>query len=128
MNDPKRGGRGQEEKEGPRILPLEDEQELLEAYYDGRRIPSPMGGHLDPIRVQTEDDGSGTVIFECSSSSLRFALPVKKATRTERRKVREVQAEDREPGCPRHGADQLLVRVGKNLVCPLCGVRYGKAG
>lgn len=128
MNDPKRGGREREGREGPRILPLEDERERLEAYYEGRRMPSPMGGHLDPIRVQMEDDGSGTVILECTSSSLRFALPVKKATRTERRKVREMQDEDREPACPRHGADQLLVRVGKDLACPRCGVRYGKAG
>ena len=126
MDDRRRGGGDEERKEGPKILPLEDEKELLESYYEGRRVPSPMGGHLDPIRVQMEDDGSGTVIFECSSSSLRFSLSVKKATRTERRKVREMQEEGREPHCPRHGPDQLLVRVGKALVCPRCGVRYGR--
>lgn len=130
MADARRGGRGRDEDEGPRILSLDDNEELdaiLEAYYEGRRVPSPVGGHLDPIRVQLEDDGSGTVIFECSSSSLRFSLSVKKATRTERRKVREMKDGEQDPSCPRHGPDTLLVRVGRDLVCPRCGVRYARA-
>lgn len=133
MADARGGGRaGREDREeGPLILPLKggkELEEILETYYEGRRVPSPMGGHLDPIRVQIEDDGSGTVIFECSSSSLRFALSIKKATRTERRKVREMMDGKQDPHCPRHGPDQLLVRVGRDLVCPRCGVRYARAG
>lgn len=122
-----RRGREGGEQEGQKVLPLENREEVLDAYYEGRRPPSPMGGHLDPIRVQMEDDGTGTVIFECSSSSLRFFLPVKKATRTERKKVREMRDGEQVPTCPRHGADQPLMRVGSELVCPRCGVRYGKA-
>ena len=100
---------------------------LLQRYYEGNRLRSPMGGFLEPLRVRPEDDGTGTVLFECSTSSLRFSLAVPKATRTERKKVKEQQEDDLEPTCPRHDdPPRALQRVGDHLVCPACGVRYGR--
>lgn len=100
---------------------------LLKAYYRHGHLPSPMGGFLEPLRVRHEADGSGTVLLECSASSLRFELTVPKATRTEKASVKEAQVAGRIPECPRHEAPtQRLQRVEGYLVCPLCGVRYGK--
>jgi len=107
-------------------LELENADEVLEHYYAGSQLPSPVGGFLAVIHVQPEDDGSGTVLLECLSSSLRFALPIKKATRTERKKVREMMENEMDPHCPRHG-DLRLQRVGANWICPACGVRYARA-
>ena len=87
---------------------------------------SPMDGFLAPLRVRSNDDGSGTVVFECSASSLRFELAIPSATRGEKKKVKKVQEEGEDPNCPRHDPPQHLNRVGPYLVCPLCGVRYGK--
>ena len=89
-------------------------------------MPSPMDGFLAPLRVRSDDDGSGTVIFECSASSLRFSLAIPSATRGEKKKVKKVQDEGDDPNCPRHHPPQRLNRVGPYLLCPLCGVRYGK--
>ena len=107
-------------------MPLSDEKGLLGVYYEGNRLPSPMGGFLMVLRVQPEEDGSGSILLECNSSSLRYRLNVNKATRTERSRVREMMAEGDEPKCPRHG-DQLLIRVKNDYLCPLCGVRFAKA-
>ena len=117
-----------EEPTEPRHEPLalENEKDVLRHYYEGSQLPSPMGGFLAVIHVQTESDGSGTVIFECLSSSLRFKLPIKKATRTERAKVKEHMEGGQDPACPRCH-DRRLSRVGPNWVCPSCGVRYAKA-
>jgi len=104
---------------------LAREKELLRHYYEGNRLPSPTGEFLMVLRVQPEADGSGSIILECSSSSLRYRLNVNKATRTERAKVREVLEKGGEPRCPRH-VNQLLIRVKNDLQCPLCGVRYAK--
>ena len=112
--------------EGDTPFPLSDEKELLRLYYEGNRLPSPTGGFLMVLRVQPEADGSGSILLECNSSSLRYRLNVNKATRTERTKVRDTIEEGREPRCPRH-VDQLLFRVKNDLVCSLCGVRYGRA-
>ena len=112
--------------EGDTPFPLSDEKELLQLYYEGNRLPSPTGGFLIVLRVQPEADGSGSILLECNSSSLRYRLNVNKATRTERTKVREMIEEGREPKCPRH-VSQLLIRVKNDLLCPLCGVRFGKA-
>ncbi len=89
-------------------------------------MPSPTGGFLMVLRVQPEPDGSGSILLECNSSSLRYCLNVKKATRTERTKVRELIGEGHEPKCPRH-PNQPLTRVKKDFLCPLCGVRYARA-
>ena len=108
-------------------LELPDQRAQLKRYYQGARMPSPVGGFLEPLRVRTEDDGSGTLILECSASSLRFVLPIPAATRGERRTIKKSQADGNDPTCPRHDPSQWLNRVGPYLVCPLCGVRYGRA-
>ena len=107
-------------------LSLPDPKRLQKLYYAGLQLPSPEGGFLEPLRVRPEDDGSATAIFECNTSSLRYALSIPKATRTERAKVKEAQEEGNDPQCPRHGPGNRLIRVGHELVCPLCGVVYGK--
>jgi len=107
-------------------LRLDNEKQLLKSFYAGQQLPSPMGGFLELLRVRAGEDGKSLAIFECSASSLRYAIEIPKATRTERKKVREVKKEGDDPDCPRHGEGTRLVRAGKDLVCPLCGVAYGK--
>jgi hypothetical protein len=105
---------------------LAGEKEVLRLYYAGQQIPSPMGGFLMLLGVRPKPDGSASVLFECSASSLRYWLEVPSATRTERSKVRAVQKEGDDPDCPRHGTAVRLVRAGTELLCPLCGVSYGR--
>jgi hypothetical protein len=107
-------------------LPLPDEEGLLDLYYAGGRLPSPSGGFLMVLGVRPEDEGPGLIILECTSSSLRYHLNVPKATRTERKKVRDMIVEGRDPKCPRHQGE-LLTRIRHDLACPKCGVRYAKA-
>lgn len=107
-------------------LPLKG-KEILKRYYSNQYLESPMGGALHELRVRPEPDGSGTVLFECSASSLRYELKIPKATRRDKEKVKEQQEEGRDPVCPRHeDPPEKLLRNGDNLVCPRCGVRYGK--
>ena len=111
-----------------RGIPLEGGKKLLQQYYAGARLESPHGGTLHLLRIRPEDDGSGTVLFECAVSSLRYELHVPKATRTDRKKVKDQQDEGREPFCPRHvETPEKLIRSGDQLVCALCGVRYGRS-
>lgn len=108
-------------------LRLPDPSGYREAYYAGKPMISPMGGRLEPLTVRLEDDGSGTVILECSSSSLRYALTIPPGSRSERRKVKEWESsEGLEPRCPRHGKEVRLVRKGDDLACPRCGARFGR--
>lgn len=117
------------EKEGPDAIPLKKKRkEILESYYEGTQIPSPVGGFLEPIRVKYGGAGDGKVLFDCLASSLRFELTIPKATRTERRKVRKMLDEGEDPVCPRHGRGTLLVRNDRDLVCPKCGVRFARVG
>ncbi len=88
---------------------------------------SPVGGVLEVLRVQRVGDGSAKLILECNSSSLRYELPIKKATRTEKTKVKQSLLEGIDPTCPRHGESRRLTRVGPTLVCPACGVTFGRA-
>ncbi|MDZ7780922.1 MAG: hypothetical protein U5R14_13455 [Gemmatimonadota bacterium] len=108
-------------------LQLENQKQLLKRYYQGRQMESPNGGHLIRLGVLPDEDGGAVAIFECSVSSLRYELPIPKATRTERQKVKEALESGRDPSCPRHGSGHALVRSGKDLVCKACGVAYGKA-
>ena len=108
-------------------LEVENPRAVLKAYYAGVQIPSPNGGFLMPLGVRGLEGGRAVLFLECSASSLRYRVEVPKATRTERSKVRAMQAEGDDPTCPRHGRHQRLLRVGKELVCPLCGVVFGKA-
>ena len=107
-------------------IALPDEKTQLRRYYQGAQMPSPMGGFLEPLRVRTEEDGSGMVVFECSASSLRFALAIPAASRAEKKGVKNAQEAGEDPVCPRHEPTLKLNRVGPWLVCPLCGVRYGR--
>ena len=109
-------------------IPLEGGKKFLQQYYAGARLESPNEGTLHLLRIRPEDDGSGTVLFECSVSSLRYELHIPKATRTDRKKVKDQQAEGRDPFCPRHlDPAEKLIRSGDQLVCSLCGVRYGRS-
>lgn len=107
-------------------LYLDDEKQLLKQYYSGQQIESPNGGFLMLLGVRRSDDGTATAIFECSVSSLRYSVVVPKATRTERKKVKEALEAGEDPDCPRHGPETRLVRAGQELVCSLCGITYGK--
>lgn len=107
-------------------LTLPDEEGLLCLYYDGGRLPSPSGGFLMVLGVQPDPEGSGSVFLECTSSSLRYRIRVPKATRSERKKVRDLIDEGGGPECPRHRGE-LLVRIRHDFSCPRCGVRYAKA-
>ncbi len=108
-------------------LRLDDEKQLRKLFYAGQQLPSPMGGFLEPLGVRHWPGGGALAFFECSASSLRYAMEIPKATRAERKKVREVQEDGGDPDCPRHGEGIRLVRAGKDLVCPVCGIAYGKA-
>jgi len=112
--------------ESDQRLTLSDEENLLRLYYDGGRLPSPSGGFLMVLGVQPKDEGSGSILLECTSSSLRYQMNVPKATRSERKKVRAMIDEGSDPKCPRHQG-QPLVRIRHDLACASCGVRYAKA-
>ena len=107
-------------------LQLDNEKQLLKAYYAGQRIESPNGGFLMLLGIRALEGGSAIGIFECSASSLRYEVEIPKATRTERKKVREVIDAGDDPDCPRHGDGARLVRAGKDLVCTECGIAYAK--
>ena len=112
--------------ESDRRLTLPNEDALLRLYYDGGSLPSPAGGFLVVLGVRPEDDGSGSLLLECTSSSLRYKMSVPKATRSERKQVRALIDEVGDPKCPRHQG-QFLVRTRHDFVCSSCGVRYAKA-
>lgn len=107
--------------------PLDNEKQLLKAYYAGKRMESPNGGFLILLGVRALEGGVAIAIFECSASSLRYEMEIPKATRTERKQVRDALDEGDDPDCPRHGEGARLVRAGKDLVCPACGVAYARA-
>ena len=105
---------------------IEKAKQLLKQYYAGQRMESPNGGFLILLGIRPQEGGKALGVFECSASSLRYEILIPKATRTERKKVRDALQEDRAPDCPRHGPDFLLSRAGKNLVCSRCGVAYAR--
>ena len=107
-------------------LQIEKAKQLLKQYYTGQRMESPNGGFLILLGVRPQEGGAALGVFECSASSLRYEIVIPKATRTERKKVRDVLQQGGEPSCPRHGPDFRLVRAGKNLVCSRCGVAYAR--
>ena len=107
-------------------LQIEKAKQLLKQYYTGQRMESPNGGFLILLGIRPQEGGAAVGVFECSASSLRYEIVIPKATRTERKKVREALQQGGDPGCPRHGPDFRLVRAGKNLVCRHCGVAYAR--
>lgn len=109
-------------------IPLPREKKLLEKYYAGERLSSPLGGQLDILGVRGGDKGTGRVLMECNASSLRFVLMIPKATSSEKAEVKKVVEGGEDPHCPRHGPRFPLSKSGKEWVCHLCAVSYGKAG
>ncbi len=105
---------------------IEKARQLLKEYYAGQRMESPNGGFLILLGIRPQEGGKAVGVFECSASSLRYEIVIPKATRTERKKVRDVLQQGGDPDCPRHGPDSRLVRAGKNLVCSSCGVAYAR--
>ena len=108
-------------------LQVDDEKRLLKQYYAGQRMESPNGGFLMLLGVRPIEGAGAVGIFECSASSLRYEIDIPKATRTERKKVKDVLDEGDDPDCPRHGPGTRLVRAGRDLVCMACGVAYARA-
>lgn len=108
-------------------LQVDNKKQLLKQYYTGQRMDSPNGGYFMLLGIRPGETGNALGIFECSASSLRYELVIPKATRTERKKVRDVIDGGKDPDCPRHGPSARLVRVGRNLVCTDCGVAYARA-
>ena len=108
-------------------LQLDNEKQLLKQYYAGQRMDSPNGGYLMLLGITQTEGGEAVGIFECSVSSLRYEVVIPKATRTERKLVREVIEAGEDPDCPRHGPGSRLVRAGRDLVCTACGVAYARA-
>lgn len=107
-------------------LRLDNEKQLLKQYYAGQQIESPNGGFLMLLGSRPSEDGA-VAIFECSATSMRYRVLIPKATRSERKKVKErVDAGD-DPDCPRHGSSARLGRAGRDLVCSACGIPYGRA-
>jgi hypothetical protein len=108
-------------------IPLPKGKKVLERYYAGKRLGSPLGGFLDVLGVKEGKDGMGRVLLECNTSSLRFVLVVPKANRAEKATVKEALEAGDDLFCPRHAFYQRLSKSGKNWICPLCGVSYGKS-
>ena len=107
-------------------LRMEKGKQLLKHYYAGQRMESPNGGFLILLGISPQKGGTAMGVFECSASSLRYEIVIPKATRTERKKVKDVLQAGGDPDCPRHGPDFRLVRAEKNLVCSHCGVPYAR--
>jgi len=105
---------------------LVEDKSLMKSFYAGQQIPSPIEGFLIPLGLRGNGSGGAVALFECSASSLRYQLEIPKATKAERAQVKEIQDAGGEPDCPRHGAGARLLRAGKDLVCPHCGIAYGK--
>ena len=105
---------------------IEKARQLLKEYYAGQRMESPNGGFLILLGIRPQEGGTAVGVFECSASSLRYEIVIPKATRTERKKVRDDLQQGRDPDCPRHGSEFRLVRAEKNLVCSHCGVAYAR--
>ena len=108
------------------VLQLENEKQVLKQYYGGHQIESPNGGFLMLLGIRGTSDGA-IAIFECSATSMRYEVSIPKATRTERKKVKDQLAERDDAECPRCGEGNRLGRVGPDLACGRCRVAYAKA-
>lgn len=106
---------------------LAEAKKMERLFCSGRQVPSPMGGFLVPLGVKSEGDGTSTVLLECQSSSLRYQLPIRKATRTERSKVKDQIEEGLDPLCPRGEEGPSLTRRGNDWYCPRCNIKFGRA-
>lgn len=102
-------------------------KKVLERYYAGKRLESPLEGSLDVLGIREGKNGVGRVVLECNASSLRYVLMIPKATKEEKAKIKKALEAGDDLFCPRHRPDQRLSKSGKNWICPLCGVSYGKS-
>ena len=117
----------EKESVGFGVEELAEAKKMERLYCSGRQIPSPMGGFLVALGVRAESDGTSWVLFECQSSSLRYQLPIRKATRTEKSKVKSQTDEGLDPLCPRGEEGPSLVRRGSDWYCPRCNIKFGRA-
>ena len=108
-------------------IPLPKSKKVLERYYAGRRLESPLGGFLDVLGIREGKNGVGRVMLECNASSLRFVLMIPKATKVEKAEIKEALEAGDDLFCPRHGHESRLSKSGKNWICALCGVSFGKS-
>lgn len=90
-------------------------------------MESPLGGKLEFLGFQANEDGSSRLFFECSASSLRFDMTIAKGTRRDREKIKEQMAGGADGTCPRCFGYYPLDRVGKKIRCSHCGVSFGTA-
>ena len=107
-------------------LPIDYQKQVLKQYYAGARMDSPNGGFLILLGIRPGEAGTAVGLLECSVSSLRYRIVIPKATKTERKKIKNVLDAGDDPDCPRHGPGTRLVRAGKNFVCNACGVAYAR--
>ena len=107
-------------------LQLDEKKQVLKQYYAGAQMDSPNGGFLMLLGIRPGEGGTSVGLLECSVSSLRYEIEIPKATKTERKKVKDLLDAGDDPDCPRHGPGTRLVRAGKNLVCNSCGVAYAR--
>ena len=107
-------------------IPLKADKALLKRYYSGQRLESPMGGFLELLGSQSQDNGSSRLLFECSTSSLRFELIVPKGSRGDREKVKKQFEAGEELLCPRCDNRKPMLRNGADLACQ-CGASFGRA-
>ena len=109
------------------VLQVYDEKQVLKQYYAGAQMDSPNGGFFMLLGIRPGKGGTAVALLECSVSSLRYQIVIPKATKAERKKVKDVLDAGDDPDCPRHGPGMRLVRAGKNFVCNSCGVAYARA-
>ncbi len=114
-----------EERVGFGVADLGDVKKMEKLFCSGESLPSPAGGMLVRLGARPEPDGTSWVLLECPSSSLRFQLPIRKATKGEKVKVQAQLDAGEVSLCPRGGLGPPLVRRGKDLYCPRCNIKYG---
>ena len=124
LASPAAGGAADVDPEADRVL------KAMSAFLNGVSTFS-YSAEIDNELINLEGQklqlsGSATALFECSASSLRYQMELTKATRSERSQVKKAQETGEDPDCPRHGEGFRLFRKGKELVCPLCEMSFGK--
>lgn len=110
----------------PDPIQVSNPKQLLKQYYAGAQMESPNGGFLMLLGIRPGEGGTAIGLLECSVSSLRYQIVIPKATKNERKRVKDVLQAGDDPDCPRHGPGARLVRAGKNFVCNSCGVAYAR--
>jgi len=99
---------------------------FLNALYQGTALPCPVGcgGISEVVRVATLAGGSGQVWLECLSCAQREGYEAPAPAAAECEAVQQVLDAGQTASCVRHARRVMLLRRGRRLVCPECGVRY----